>query len=98
MARDRAGSLTRPPYARLALAYAIVLSLVEFVLLATAPALFRAVVVADAATGWVIAFAAIQGVRAVPFPPAFRWTAIVALATGHWLAAVAGAIGVLASG
>ena len=86
--RDGVESLARVPWSRAALAYAVVLSLVEFAAIAFSPALFRALVVADAAVGWTIVFASWQGVRAVPYPPPGRAVVISALATGHWLAAL----------
>lgn len=88
-------TLERPPWARAALAYAVAVSLVEFALIAWEPRLFRAVVIADASLGWVVVFAALQGLRAVPFPPPLRWMATWCLAMGHWLAAVLGALTVV---
>lgn len=94
-------SLTEAPWGRLALAYALGLSFLEFLAIAVSPPLFRALVVADAALGWVVVFAAWQGVRALPSPPPLRALLVSSLATGHWLAAIAGgigAVGTLASG
>lgn len=81
-------SLARVPWSRTALAYAVLLSLVELVAFAASPPLFRALVVADAAVGWTIVFASWQGLRAVPSPPPRRAVLISALATAHWLAAL----------
>lgn len=99
-ARNAPSSLPRAPWSRLAFAYAVGLALLEFVCISTSPALFRAVVVADAAVGWVVVLACWQGLRAMPYPPPMNALLISSLATGHWLAAVvgaAGAIGLLAS-
>ena len=84
-------AIDRTPWSRAALGYAIGLSLVEFAAIVVSPALFRALVVADAAVGWTVVFASFQGLRSVPFPPPGRSIAISSLATGHWLAAVLGA-------
>jgi hypothetical protein len=79
-------AIARPPYARAALAYGLGLALTEFVVLAISARLFRAVLVADAATGWLVVAAAFQGLRAVPAPPPVKWVAASSLAAGHWLA------------
>lgn len=89
-------SLPRVPWTRAALAYAVLLSLVEFVAIALSPPLFRALVVGDAAVGWTVVFASWQGVRAVPYPPPGRAVVASALATGHWLAALLAAGATLA--
>lgn len=86
-------SLPRVPWSRLALAYAIGASCLEFVSIAVSPSLFRALLVGDAAVGWTVVLASWQGLRAVPHPPPVRALLIAALATGHWLAATLGAIG-----
>lgn len=94
-------SLARVPWSRIALGYAIGLSALEFAAIALSPSLFRALLVADAAVGWTVVFACWQGLRAVPYPPPIRAMLVASLATGHWLAAMigaVGAIGVLAAG
>jgi len=98
--RETPSSLPRAPWSRLAFAYAVGLGLLEFVCIAISPALFRAVVVADAAVGWVVVLAAWQGLRAMPYPPPTAALLVSSLAMGHWLAAAvgaAGAVGLLAS-
>ena len=86
-----ARALERPPWTRAALAYAIGLSLLQLAAIGFSRPLFRALLVADAALGWVIVLACWQGLRAVPYPPPPRFIAVAMLATGHWLAAVVGA-------
>src|SRR5262245_10843149 len=88
-------SLDEAPWTRLALGYAIGVSLAEAVALMVSPPLFRALVVADAALGWTVVVAAWQGVRALPYPPPVRAILISSLATGHWGAAVVGAGGAI---
>lgn len=90
-------SLPRPPWGRAALAYGVILSVVELGAIAVSPGLFAALVVGDAAVGWAVVLAAWQGLRAVPHPPPVRWIAIASLATGHWLAALLGAVILAAS-
>ncbi len=90
-------ALERPPYARAALLYALVLPLAEFLLLPVAPSLFRAMLVADAATGWLVVAVSIQALRAVPYPPPTRWVVLTSMVIGHWLAAVLGAAFVVAT-
>lgn len=81
-------SLPRPPWARAALVYALALTALEIALFALDGRALRAVVVADASIGWVVVLAALQGLRAVPFPPPLPWLVAWCFAAGHWLATV----------
>ena len=90
-------SLTRVPWSRIALGYAIGMAILEVAAYFTSPALFRAVLVGDAAVGWTVVFASWQGLRAVPFPPPLGSMLVASLATGHWMAAALGAIGAIGS-
>ncbi len=79
-------TLARPPWLFAASSLAFAVGIAEVVILDLGNArLFRAVLIADASIGWVPLFAALQGLRAVPWPPAAGWIVLWVVIALRWL-------------